>query len=414
MQKRRAHKKSRRGCINCKKWHTKCDEQGPPCNNCALRNAKCEYPWAAAAAVNQAMPQQQLLHREGTSSGSSPDDRSLLCNGEQAAGLSSQQLWPSSRLLELELLHLWSTNKSLCSIPEDFHYMQVILPREALMYDWLLNGILVMAALHMATLVGKEEGKRYFHVAMELYDKASCSFRPQLANINHTNHHILYIFSSMTAFINVAFLQYAFDEGDEQNLLSGLAVTLDLLNGSVSIAKTDFERLLDSPIPIRAYLSQGNASMDILGSDTRAALARLAAFNDRYHAPMHETSVDTDAGSTTTTKPYSGLIIFLGRCFAEDARGVLRGYCCVLPGAAGHEFAIAFKNFDPMALLIIMHWAVLLDRLDEEYWWARKLGKRLAMGISDVLQRSHPVLVLEWWGNISWVRRQMGLPDCLV
>lgn len=74
------------------------------------------------------------------------------------------------RLLELELMHLWSTTtyKGLCSVPEDQHYMQLVLPQEALRYDFLLNGIFVAAALQRSTMAPEPEARGYFNVAMEL------------------------------------------------------------------------------------------------------------------------------------------------------------------------------------------------------------------------------------------------------
>jgi hypothetical protein len=45
-------------------------------------------------------------------------------------------------------------------------------------------------------------------------------------------YHVLYIYSSMTAFINIAFSQCNFSEGNELNTLSTVAVAFDLLNGS--------------------------------------------------------------------------------------------------------------------------------------------------------------------------------------
>lgn len=63
-------------------------------------------------------------------------------------------------------------------------------------------------------------------------DRASRSFRTQLGKMNPATHHVLYIYSSMTAFINIAFSQCNFSEGGELNTLSTCAVAFDLLNGS--------------------------------------------------------------------------------------------------------------------------------------------------------------------------------------
>jgi hypothetical protein len=43
-RKRKAHTKSRRGCINCKLFHVKCDETQPHCKRCLRSALDCEYP----------------------------------------------------------------------------------------------------------------------------------------------------------------------------------------------------------------------------------------------------------------------------------------------------------------------------------------------------------------------------------
>ncbi|KAI8948979.1 hypothetical protein F4801DRAFT_429881 [Xylaria longipes] len=428
MQQRRSHKKSRRGCLNCKKWHTKCDESGPPCNNCTLRNAKCEYAWAKGDKIT-ALVQSR---KSSSSSGSGSGERSL---GEPG-GLVVKEC---RRMLELELMHCWSTTtyKSLCSVPEDHHYMQSIMPQEALCYDFLLNGIFVAAALHRSTMTPEPEARRYFNIAMELYDRASRSFRTHLGKMNPATHHMLYIYSSMTAFINIAFSQCNFSEGNELNTLSTVAVAFDLLNGSLNIAQTDLQRLLDSPVPLRAYLNYGVATDIALHHDTQIALSRLQSLNELYHSsryqgttpaassdelsmattPLSDTTISTTTTSVTSGRSYEAAIALLKLCFAEEQRALLRGFCFIFPGGAGPDFTAAVKASDPMALLILMHWTVLIDRSGNEYWWAKDLGTRLAIGIWKAMQFFAPrstspaLLTPEWGESISWVCKQLGLPE---
>lgn len=337
-------------------------------------------------------------------------------------------------MLELELMHHWSTTtyKSLCTVPEDHQYMQLIMPQEAMRHDFLLNGIFVAAALHKSTTAAESEARGYFNIAMELYDKASRSFRSHLRKMDPTTHHVLYIYSSMTAFINIAFSQCNFTDGSELNTLSTVAVAFDLLNGSVNIAKTDFQRLLDSPVPVRAYLNYGLATTIALYPDTQAALARLSRLNKIYHSSPYQGAAPGDEASATTSPPISDAVStistasagpwdvvvgILQHCFAEEQRGILRGFCFVFPGGAGPDFAAAIKALDPMALLILMHWAVLVERVGDEFWWTKKLGTRLAIGIWKALQvfghksTSPAVHTPEWRESISWVCAQLGLPD---
>lgn len=326
-------------------------------------------------------------------------------------------------MLELELMHYWSTTtyKSLCSVPEDHHYMQFIMPQEALRHDFLLNGIFVAAALHRSAMVPEPEARGYYNVAMELYDRASRSFRTELGKMNPATHHILYIYSSMTAFINIAFSQCNFSEGSELNTLSTVAVAFDLLNGSVNIAHTDFQRLLDSPVPLRAYLNYGLANAVALYPDTSIALTRLEKLNELYHSSLyHGTTPASGAELSIVTTPlvsWGSVVGLLKHSFAEEQRALLRGFCFVFPGGAGPAFAAAIKELDPMVLLILLHWSVLLGRAGDEFWWAKDLGKRLAIGSWRAMQLFPPkspspvILTPEWGESIAWVSEQLKLPE---
>ncbi|KAI0392154.1 hypothetical protein F5Y17DRAFT_376573 [Xylariaceae sp. FL0594] len=439
-RKRRNHTKSRFGCLNCKKWHTKCDEQGPPCVNCRLRKAKCEYP-----RVN--LEKSTALARSGRSppvgAGQHPPCQPAV----------SLVMTETRRMLELELMLFWSTTtyKGICSVPEDHYYMKFLMPQEALRYDFLLNGIFVAAALHRALLTHGSESRSYYNVAMELYDRASKSFRNHLALMDPATHHVLYIYSSMTAFINMAFSQCNFVEGNEMNTLSTATVAFDLLNGSASLAETTMQRLLDSPVPVRAYLKYGRAVPAELSHEVQAALARLDSLNEIYHShryqtltcastptpipmlsdepghePVHEPNMklahtphsdDLSTCSTPVTPqtPWKPVLALLKDCFAEDQRGVFRGFCFVFPGGTGADFTAALKGSDPMALLVLLHWSVLVERAHDEFWWTKDLGRRLAVGILRAMRLRQPtppsptLLTPEWGESIAWACNELRL-----
>ncbi|KAH9886522.1 hypothetical protein F4778DRAFT_469199 [Xylariomycetidae sp. FL2044] len=436
MQKRRSHKKSRKGCINCKKWHVKCDEQGPPCTNCVLRKATCKYPYDASSRAGGSVGGGAAGY--GSSSSSALPSSSAIAASRNSPGLTPDG-FEARRLLELRLMHQWATStyKTMCSIPEDVHYLQEVMPREALGHDYLLNGILAVSALHLAIHHRPDARARrqYLNLAMELYDRGSGSFRTHLGHVTPDNIHILYMFSALTTYTNVAFLQCAYrgghddnnnDDGDDsQSTLEHMAVAFDLLNGGLSIVSMGMDWLMDSPVPIRAMLALGQASLDLIDPETHAALARLDDINDSIYGcttsssppssstPSSSASSSSSSSSSPLSPPpppspssssssssssprdpptptpqhqlYRRAIDWLRRCYAEDARALLRGYCCTFPSAAGRGFAAALKAAEPLALLVTMHWAVLLDRLPAEYWWADDIGRRLALEIADVL-----------------------------
>jgi hypothetical protein len=60
---RRAHRKSRNGCWECKRRHIKCDENRPACSNCVISERTCSFPappTPAAAPTPPPQPEQSV------------------------------------------------------------------------------------------------------------------------------------------------------------------------------------------------------------------------------------------------------------------------------------------------------------------------------------------------------------------
>ncbi|KAI1208279.1 uncharacterized protein F4807DRAFT_432270 [Annulohypoxylon truncatum] len=403
MQKRRSHKKSRNGCQNCKKWHTKCDEQGPPCNNCTLRKAKCVYnhPKAEALSNNNSLTIRPR-NRDTTISPISVErprgDVGAICAAYGGP----------SRLLELELMHQWSTvtYKAFCGIPEDVPYLQGLLPRTALEYDFMLNCIMAISSLHIAHTAGETNSAKYVNAGLEYYNRGSSSFRTYLGKMNAENAHVLYMFSAIATAVHLSIPKCA-------STLDLLVVALDLVNGSTSIGMMAMPWLLNSALPLRLFISRMGASKDLIDVDSRAALARLRAINDLRHGATVEPV--SDGGETDGVieirdhELYEMAINGLETCYAEEARGLLRGFCTAFPGLAGKPFTSLISKSDPFALLIVLHWAVLLGGLDQTIWWGARIAEKLALEVSDLLKMSHPDLSLEWADAMVWVHDRMGL-----
>ncbi|KAH7143695.1 hypothetical protein EDB81DRAFT_842920 [Dactylonectria macrodidyma] len=53
---RRAHRKSRNGCWECKRRHIKCDEARPSCSNCTVSERSCSFPHSASPSGSVSTP----------------------------------------------------------------------------------------------------------------------------------------------------------------------------------------------------------------------------------------------------------------------------------------------------------------------------------------------------------------------
>ncbi|KAL8344411.1 hypothetical protein RB601_004783 [Gaeumannomyces tritici] len=262
MLKRKSHNKSRKGCQNCKRRHVKCDEQGPPCANCVVRetSSTCIYTQSSQSSLSAVSSRGQDAAASGrrgggdrdqaVAAGSTSPSESRSPAPEPAAATKQQELaaaparsapseGESSRLLDLELMHRWSTvtYKSLISVPADESYLQVGIPIEALKAGYLLNALLAVTALEKVMSEGSppsspspgEDGegsggggggsssmaatgnserirarnRRYIRAAIEYYDRAINAFRAALPTVGPENHHMLYFASILAAIVHL-------------------------------------------------------------------------------------------------------------------------------------------------------------------------------------------------------------------
>jgi hypothetical protein len=384
------------------------------------------YAWKAESsrANSSTLDEESLEPSPGPSSSSrkgsdSPHD--LSSPGLSSTSLASEHSAESRRTLELGLMHQWSTEtyKSLCCIPDDNHYLQVVLPREGLQHEYLLNGVLALSALHLARSAPEAEARMYVNAALEYYGLASGPFRAQLGTITAENHHLVFIFSVLVVMINLAMPQSIVTDDDQRTAIRRTVVTFDLLNSALFVAMTGWQWLLDSPVPLRQALELGRASLDILTDDTRAAFARLNKMNDDIHglgggggsgSSLLGGLPEELAGEPAAShQSYAKVIKILEYCYAEDARAVMEGYCIAFPGAAGQSFSSALSRSEHLAMLVLMHWAVLLDRLDQKFWWAQGMGTRLVVELSNILHTSDHGSMPEWMPSITWVQQQMAI-----
>ncbi|KAJ9155173.1 hypothetical protein NKR23_g1663 [Pleurostoma richardsiae] len=394
MMTRRSHAKSRNGCRTCKQRRVKCDESGPPCTNCAIRGLSCAYG--------------PTLARR-----SHPETSLQTSNWEVSK--------PSRKLLELELMHRWSTStySTFSTNPAELHVLQVELPRDAMMrYEFMLNGIYAMAALDLAVAsvatsgspssdgTGAAGQQIYLAAALEYYDNASAGFRAELCRICRDNHHALWYFSFLVAVFHLAVPLHVHIpgtiEGGDGSMLGRMATFFELYDGNARLTEVSFDWLVESSAPVREVLAWEAVTRDLVPADTVAAVDRLRRLNDQVQGG--------EGGRSALHKLYSVALDWLEICFAEEVKDRMTGYCMVWPGVLGRAFAAALREPEHMALLLLMHWTVLTHRLPPEAWWVQPVGQSLVADVSEQVWESSHASLPEWRPAVTWVRQQVGLP----
>lgn len=314
-------------------------------------------------------------------------------------------------------MNRWSTRTwtGLCSVPIDKEYLQVVLPRSALKENYLMNGIFATAAADLARYSNGRDSAMYFRAALEYGNKASAEFRSNLSSINEENLHLLYHFAVMAAIFNFVV------PAEHMRTMDRIFTVFDMMLGAAHVGWFNFRWLLDSPCGSRTVLKLlPEIIMNDLDPETFIALDRLRAVSRRV-CVRASTTANNDDGSgveaescfASESNMYKLSISQLHSCFLKNAREYINGYFLTFITTAGAEFSDAIKQYEPMALFILMHYGVLLDRSKGEqiHWWIASAGIDLVRDVSEMLLDTPVASIPEGRTGISWCRQQVGLPQ---
>ncbi|GAM88481.1 hypothetical protein ANO11243_065140 [Dothideomycetidae sp. 11243] len=402
MSVRRTHAKTRTGCDPCKKRHIKCDELGPPCANCQVRGLECSRAGTVAVAP-PAAPAARDANNPTTPVTPKPRQSSVSSSDAKVAPTTF-----GSRLLELELLHRWTsdTYKTFSLAVGDDDVWQRGVPQDALKHEFLLNAIFGITALHVASTTMVTRAKTYHVASLEYQNLAITTFQAASPSLTPANHQAIFAFSILNLALAIALPYHAPRDENRSTIVENLVTMFKMLQGAASIYESS--RMWMSIGPFRDLLGPPSRPFDAetLDPSVREAFARLrAANNDGYVAMCSQGSEASSFDAVVFHETNAKAITSLERafCFFGEI-----GPLVSMRWLAGLDFSFveAISRLEPVAVLVTMHWAILLDKYSGEKWWAKASGKLLVTELSMGLMQSRP----EWRPAAAWVHQQVGLP----
>ncbi|KAF7557735.1 hypothetical protein G7Z17_g471 [Cylindrodendrum hubeiense] len=182
----RSHLKSRRGCLNCKSRRVKCDEVKPGCSACARRGDECTY----LSRADRPSGAQRV-----TPCSASPSTTPVAGTGSEIAidaYYSVPRLFDygDKQMMQLRLMHHYDTT-TVKSFASAFQLqgsliqgLQVDIPSLAFKHPFLLDTVLLVAMIHMASI--RPESVNMLEVA-KYRNQAICAIRGELANVSDDN-----------------------------------------------------------------------------------------------------------------------------------------------------------------------------------------------------------------------------------
>ena len=285
-------------------------------------------------------------------------------------------------LLQLELLHHYTASACLAisdkpSIQQEW---QISVPREALSHECLMYAILATAAVHLMnqslTLRHRYEKDAIYHRRLALR-----SAIPQFQDITPRNCHALFAVSSI-----VAILAFAFPNpspiSDSHTIVDGMIEFFILVRGVQIVLGTASSWIEDGDL---MYLTRYSWT-EKLSPVSEPVERAFDLLNERNEKTTKDPEV---------RKSYSVAIKILHKAFRtykiiSDERSLVFIWPVIVP----ELYMTQLKVREPMALVVLAHFAVLLHSING-LWWSQNRGAQLVVAIWHLLPP-------DWQSVIDW------------
>jgi hypothetical protein len=416
MHTRRAHHKSRSGCEACKRRrikvsrraiadslqeeshaladHPQCDEQRPECTQCAVRGLDCVFSEPVRGRSAGVQSNTATVADTNTPATASASYSPPAAQAHAAVA--------DNRLLELELMHQWSTStyKSMVERPEDFATAQVLVPQIALKHEFLLYVMFAAASLEIAMTPEKVVYPAYyFDMALKYQSLAMTSFRA-MTEVTESNHFAVFNFSLITMVLTLAVPQY-----ERSSLVQSVVVHYELLRQMGGVIAASLSWLSKGPFQ-NSTKPLEEAPVELIHTNDRIALERLTTINEQRNEFGNLESRAAKLKAMSYHAASRKAIFQLEEMFAHCTKPHSQGIMLAWLNLAGPEYVQAVKDSEPVALLVMMHWGVLAHRAGNGYWWIEKAGRNLVAELSGLLVAADDHLMIE---SIAWAHEQVGL-----
>lgn len=314
--------------------------------------------------------------------------------GESGLGVSTSpskdkgRFLPSARLRELDLMHHWCTKTCHSFKLKHAELFQGYVVKEALKHEYLMESLLALTSLHIASeMTDPLSAAPYVSAALQYQNSAVPAFRAALHNVTPSNCDA--VFASSVFMMAATMVSPLLPTGDNDNASSptqNMLRLFDFVKGITSVVGISHQWLDNGPFG--EILSPQIEALSLTGDGISFPIERLRKLNGTFTGtanPLYDT--------------YERVIGQLEKCFAKD-----KAMAVPFLVLAGKVFMGELRKGEPMALMIFMHWGVILDQLDE-MWWAKYSGKRLVEELSGGLL-GHGKAGDE---ATRWARMQVGL-----
>ncbi|KAK3692818.1 hypothetical protein B0T22DRAFT_495841 [Podospora appendiculata] len=387
---RRSHKKSRRGCLECKRRHIKCDESRPNCINCTTAERKCSYPPTGDVAGHSPSDVSPSPGISGASPSGTPAPA-------PAPGFGVVEVPPFPPIEEeshvidmvhMELLYHYLTD-TFASYTPMAGLVKEITMRLALQEPYLMHQVLALSARHLSVLRPDREDF-YHNQAIYLQTRALTLFNsidPDSFNHPPTNRVPVFLFSTLLGFHALCDMM-SYRECGFPSTLARFIGYLRLDRGVYSVMEGHWDLLLESEL--RPIIEIGQEWYDKTGTGPECNTVM-----------EHIEAANLDVETLEATRRAINLLqwVFDVRPIPTARVHLLLAWTTMIQ----KPFVTMLENGRPEALAVLAHYFVALD-MCREVWMLGNAGRFL---LRQTVEYLGPV----WETWVEWPRQVLRDED---
>ncbi|KAF2719977.1 hypothetical protein K431DRAFT_286293 [Polychaeton citri CBS 116435] len=372
--KRRAHAKSRNGCLQCKARRVKCNEAKPRCHFCAIRGDPCSY-----APVSSSVPLWATHNLP-------PQER--------------PQVSAASQSIELELMFHFGHD-----MVQDFvtgegtseDMRRLLMPPELLRFPYLVDAVFAMSSTHLACIKPAEANK-YLEIATRYQNAGLSSFNEALRNPTPESCFAMFWFSVLIGMISLASSRVP--GTDRVACVETLSQISKLWRGSESLM--NLSRDLLDPESYRRLFESSDSKPQTPNDNSEGELIWAARETEKVLASPNPGSTYVNDVSTyienqeIPLQAVRQLIEIMGSPTSPLSWSV----------TISEDFISLLRASNEDARTIVIVYGTILHHYYHEKWWCRYFGRDLVAELTVGFHRQPATAYNE---IIAWARRKVGL-----
>ncbi|KXJ86343.1 hypothetical protein Micbo1qcDRAFT_236903 [Microdochium bolleyi] len=389
---RRRHKKSRLGCLTCKRRKIKCDEAKPHCGNCVQFDVTCDFAPSFPSPASAYTPSTASRRGRPRSDWASWAQQIAVSSATKPVPATDAHFAPLN-VDDIEIYHNYITRAAATLVEPGEHngldLWREGVPRLGFQYPCILDLVLAFSAYHLARDRPPDEAARFSLTAEHHCTAALREATVLLREFDAPSSPALYIISVLVCFTALAqgprpgnlFLVANDGQVPWLSLIKGVKLVVTM-SGWSSVFSGPLAQYLPNPRPEGTWSEEKPRTPNVeAGSeDWRISLNSISDLVDLCAQPGSRTQYKAelkileDCYETTFGK---------GHHATPDHTGKMQSVMMWIYRLE-EPLVQGLQERDPVALILLSHFCVLLHTL-RGFWFIRGWAQHV---LNELLQQS--------------------------